>query len=107
MDGDGRGERVALLKLLKPRPGHVHSSPTPIQPLPPNGAHLVAEPRDRHRIPGDPVVPVVAAKFSGEHRVLPGDRRVSMLPTPLGDGSEGPAEPVARRLALDDPIAPQ
>src|SRR5439155_15697592 len=52
-------------------------------------------------------VAVVAAEFPGEHRVLPGDRRVSMLLTPLGNSPEGSAEPGTRRLALDDPRAPQ
>src|SRR5919108_171688 len=103
VDGDGCGKRVALLEPTKLRPEHVRPSASATQPLPPPRAHFVTEPRDRHRVPGDPVVAVVAAEFPGEHRVLPGDRRVSMLPTPLGNCPEGPAKPGTRRLALDDP----
>src|SRR5438876_7676666 len=107
MAGEGCGERTAFLEPTKVKPGHGRPSASAIQPLPPPAANFVAEPRDRHRVPGDPIVAVVAAEFPGEHRVLPGDRRVSMLLTPLGDGPEGPVEPVTRRLALDDPIASQ
>src|SRR5207244_12079612 len=92
---------------MKVWPGQRRPSTSAIQPLPPPAAHFVAEPRDRHRVPGDPIVAVVAAEFPGEHRVLPGDRRVSMLLTPLGNSPEGSAEPGTRRLALDDPRAPQ
>src|SRR2546428_14171181 len=91
---------------MKVWPGHRRPSTSAIQPLPPPAAHFAAEPRDRHRVPGDPVVAVVAAEFPGEHRVLPGDGRVSMLLTPPGNGPEGPAEPGPRRLPLDDPTAP-
>src|SRR2546422_7217718 len=92
---------------MKVSPRHGRPSASSIQPLPPPTAHFVAEPCDRHRVPGDPIVAVVAAEFPGEHRVLPGDRRVSMLLTPLGNSPEGSAEPGTRRLALDDPRAPQ
>src|SRR5207247_8530987 len=37
-------------------------SSSAIQPLPPPAAHFVAEARDRHRVPGDPTVAVVAWK---------------------------------------------
>src|SRR5436309_15022369 len=79
MDGEGCGERIAFLEPTKVKPGHGRPSASAIQPLPPPGAHFVADPRDRHRVPGDSIVAVVAAEFPGEHRVLPGDRRVSML----------------------------
>src|SRR5207245_6426886 len=107
VDGDGCGERIAFLEPMKVRPRHGRPSASAIQPLPPPAAHFAAEPRDRHRVPGDPVVAVVAAEFPGEHRVLPRDRGMPVLPTPPGDYPEGSAEPVTRRLALDDPIAPQ
>src|SRR5947207_6122917 len=107
VDGDGCGERIACLEPLEVRPGEVRPSASATQPLPPPLAHGVAEPRDRRRVPGDPVVAVVAAEFPGEHRMLPRDWRMSMLPTPPGNGPEGSAEPVTRRLALDDPRAAQ
>src|SRR5712691_8623608 len=79
---DGCGELIAFLEPMKVWPGHRRPSASAIQPLPPPVAHFVAEPRDYRRVPGDPIVAVVAAEFPGEHRVLPGDRRVSMLLTP-------------------------
>jgi len=84
VDGDRRREWIALLQLFKPWPRHRALRPTPIQPLLPSATHFPAEPRDRHRVPGDPIVAVVAVEFAAERRVLPDERGVSMVPTRTG-----------------------
>ena len=66
------------LEPLEVRPGEVRPSASATQPLPPPLAHGVAEPRDRRRVPGDPVVAVVAAEFPGSCRA--DDQRSKMLP---------------------------
>ena len=93
VDGDRRREWIALLQQFKPRPRHRAWCPTPIQPLLPSATHFPAEPRDRHRVPSDPIVAVVAVEFAAERRVLPDERGVSMVSTPPSHRSERPAEP--------------
>src|SRR5439155_21548292 len=109
MDGEGCGERIAFLEQSKVKPRHGRPSASAIQPLPPPGAHFVADPRDGHRVPGDPIVAVVAAEFPREHRVPKKPLLASWfcstrLPLALNRHT-GPCWMTSRRNAPDDVTA--
>ena len=71
----------------------------------PQPVNPVAKARERYRVPGDAVVPVVPAELRRQVRLLHADRPVPVCPKPVRDCFERTAEAFAGGLLLHHPAA--
>jgi hypothetical protein len=103
MDDSCCGQVVELEQKVQPSPRHALGVAAPGQPFAPYPQHLPPIPCQGVMVARKAIMPKVAFEFPTQSFHLHPQWLVQVLPTPLADGLETAAKPLARGLSSNHP----
>src|SRR5712691_2591955 len=97
VDDHGAGKRMAYEECVEACPCEPLGPRSPFQPLPPQLGDLLPIPVHLPDVPRAAVVGHMADELRSQAGVLPGQRPVAVVPTPVVDSCQRPSKAVLRR----------